>query len=120
MTNPSHFFRSQGHLTKIINDTIVDDTKWNLFSDNGKKFNGRLSILDKKHKFRDINLQDVSKIIENQTRNSIQQKKKKYTKREKNTRKNRTNNKANNKGIRKTKRGKNGKTKRKRRKIGQN
>ena len=109
MTNPSHFFRSQGHLTKIINDTIVDDTKWNLFSDNGKKFNGRLSILDKKHKFRDINLQDVSKIIENQTRNSIQQTKKKYTKRGKNTRKNRTNNKANNKGIRKTKRGKNGK-----------
>ena len=107
MTNPSHFFRSQGHLTKIINDTIVDDTKWNLFSDNGKKFNGRLSILDKKHKFRDINLQDVSKIIENQTRNSIQQTKKKYTKRGENTRK----------------RGKNGKTNRKKRtkrKIGRN
>ena len=120
MTNPSHFFRSQGHLTKIINDTIVDDTKWNLFSDNGKKFNVQLSILDKKHKFRDINLQDVSKIIENQTRNSIQQTKKKYTKRGKNTRKNRANNKANNKGISKTKRGEKGKTKRKRRKIGRN
>ena len=66
MTNPNHLFRTQGHVTKIINDTIVDHNKWNIFSENGKNFKGQLSVLDKNFKFRDINLQDISNIIEKQ------------------------------------------------------
>ena len=87
MTNPNHLFRTQGHITKIINDTIVDDSKWNIFSENGKKFKGQLSVLDKKFKFRDINLQDISNIIEkqalklNQRPSKYSNVKPKYTKR---------------------------------------
>ena len=108
MTNPSHLFRTQGHITKIINDTIVDDSKWNIFSENGKKFKGQLSVLDKKFKFRDINLQDISNIIEkqalklNQHPSKYSNVKQKYTKRR----------------NKKTKKGK--KSKRKTRKIGKN
>ena len=90
MTNPSHLFRTQGHITKIINDTIVDDSKWNIFSVNGKNFKGQLSVLDKKFKFRDINLQDISNIIEkqalklNQHPSKYSNVKQKYTKRRNN------------------------------------
>jgi len=66
MTNPSNLFRIQGHATKIIDSKIVDDNKWNIFSENGKNFKGQLSVLDKKFKFRDINLKDISNIIEKQ------------------------------------------------------
>ena len=90
MTNPNHLFRTQGHVTKIINDTIVDHSKWNIFSENGKNFKGQLSVLDKKFKFRDINLQDISNIIEkqalklNQHPSKYSNVKQKYTKRRNN------------------------------------
>jgi len=74
MYNPNHFFHFQGKSTKIINGKIVDDNKWNIFSDNGKKFKGDFKFLDKnknkKYKFRDFNLKDLSNIIENKIVNS--------------------------------------------------
>jgi hypothetical protein len=69
MYNPNHFFHFQGQSTKIFNGKIVDDNKWNIFSDNGKKFKGDFKFLDKnkKYKFRDFNLKDLSNILKNKT-----------------------------------------------------
>jgi len=69
MYNPNNFFQFQGQSTKIVNGKLVDNNKWKIFSDNGKRFQGKINILNqnKDYKIRDFKLNDLSNILKNKT-----------------------------------------------------
>tara|TARA_B110000444_G_scaffold155861_1_gene145774 strand:+ start:300 stop:605 length:306 start_codon:yes stop_codon:yes gene_type:complete len=100
MYNPNNFFQLQGQSTKIVNGKLVDNNKWKIFSDNAKRFQGKINILNqnKEYKIRDFKLNDLSNILKNKTneilnlsktkkrriKRSNKDKKKKHTKKIKN------------------------------------
>lgn len=75
MYNPNvkQIFHLQGQSTNIINGKIIDNNKWKIFSDNGKRFQGKINILNKnkEYKIRDFELKDLSNILENKTNEII-------------------------------------------------
>ena len=75
MYNPNikQHFQLQGHSTNIVNGKIIDNNKWKIFSDNGKRFQGKINILNKnkEYKIRDFELKDLSNILENKTNEII-------------------------------------------------
>ena len=72
-----------GFSKTIIDNGIVDDTKWKLFSNNGIHFDG--IILDpKKHTIRDFKLNDIEKLFAKQFQNISNKKSRKRSIKNKN------------------------------------
>lgn len=58
-----------GFSKTIIDNDIIDDTKWKLFSNNGIQFDGIILDPKKKHTIRDFKLNDIEKLLAKQFQN---------------------------------------------------
>jgi len=57
-----------GFSKTIVNNNVVDDTKWKIFSNNGISFDG-IVLGSKKSKIRDFKLNDIEKLFAKQFQN---------------------------------------------------